>query len=155
MKHTLQRICMSVCVVILVTGMLGCERESNTPSDPNLPQPGIEVFPYSPARADFYVLGTSSDELGVYVGDGFFMVQIPAGEYLLRYITERGMFHLVCRVNEPALIFIGLQEDDVIQDAWLFAGTITDVGQETQDHGTVMLFSWPGSSAEWWEVFSF
>ncbi len=78
MKHTLQRICMSVCVVILVTGMLGCERDNNTPSGPNL-----------------------------------------------------------------------------IQDAWLFAGTITDVGQETQDYGTVMLFSWPGSSGEWWEVFSF
>lgn len=138
---------------LLLTGT-GCEQDAASPSAPRVsaPEPAVSM---SNARLNVHVLGGYSDEVGVYIGHEYFMVQVPVGGYLLRYATTLGTFHLVCDVHENALLFVGLQPDDVVQDAWLFPGTITDIGAETQDHGTVTLYSWPGGPVWWWQVFTF
>lgn len=155
MKQYNQNMCIVVCVLILLVGLVGCDQENSVLTTPSMSDQTVSVQQSPEPIANFHVMGTSSDQVGVYVGHEYFMVQVPAGEYLLSYTTGLGTFHLVLQVTKRALLFVGLQPGDEVQKASLFDGTITDIGKETQDHGTVMLFSWPGGPVEWWDVFQF
>lgn len=102
---------------------------------------------------NFYSSESRSDEYGAYVGHENFVIQVPAGEYLLEYLTNQGTFHLVFRATKSSLLYIGLNPGGTVQKAMVYRGTITDTSRETQVHGNVTLFCWPGSSISWPDVF--
>jgi len=133
-----------VLVVILVVGVsVWAYAESSSPSTPE-----IAKHP-----ANFYAGRGFSDEYGAYVGNEVFVVQVPAGDYLLRYKTNVGTFDLVLRATEKALLYVGLVTGDKVIDAFIYPGTVFDTSRDTQAHGIVTLFVWPGSSITWRDVF--
>ncbi len=154
MRKYVQKQCwLLVAVVLLSVGLIGCNQDNR--GGPTTP----ELIAHTAARqnaarpGNFYAGRGLSDEFGAYVGHGEFVVQVPAGEYLLEYTTDLGTFYLVFRATASSLLYIGLQPDDVVHDAIVYTGTITDTSGETQEHGNVTLFVWPGSARAWHEVF--
>lgn len=103
--------------------------------------------------ANFYASRGHSDEYGVYIGNEIFVVQVPAGDYMLRYKTNLGTFYIVFRATEKSFLYVGLQSGDAIVDATIFPGTIFDTSKESQTYGVVTLYVWPGSSTTWQEIF--
>ena len=88
------------------------------------------------------------------VGNEMFVIQAPAGDYLIRSWTDFGIYEIVFRATETSLIYVGLNEGDQVKTAVIFPGTIFNESGDTWIDGTVTLFSWPGSEKYWWEVFS-
>jgi hypothetical protein len=104
---------------------------------------------------NFYAAPGVSDEFAVYLQPGLFVVQAPAGDYLLHYETHNGAFDIVFRATETSQLYIGLVGDDQVQYAIIYPGTVTDTSGETWASGNVTLYAWPGSSRTWQEVFAF
>ena len=101
---------------------------------------------------NFYA--TQSDEQGycVYIGGGEFRFNALPGEYLLTYTTDLGMFKFVMRVLQEALVTIGIHPGDVMREAILYKGIITNTAtramQSVQVSGPVTLATWPGIEQE-------
>ena len=129
--------------------MTGCDRQArHNPTAPDSSQSQS-----AESLSNFYSGQGVSDTYGAYVGHENFVIQVPAGEYLLEYLTDLGTFYLAFRATERALLYIGLHSGDAVQKAVVYPGVIIDTTGETQDHGNVTLFCWPGSSMSWPEVF--
>jgi hypothetical protein len=135
-------------VALLLVGS-GCERDAQqTPTTP-----GIAGQKQAEDMANFYARQGISDEFGAYVGAGEFVIQVPAGEYLLEYTTLKGTFYVAFRATGRALVYIMLVAGDSIQTAVIYRGTIIDEIGQTQTSHNVTLFAWPGSDRNWQAVF--
>ena len=156
MRKHVQQLWWLVVVVILSVALVSCDQdESGRPTTPELTNQEISERPNPVHLANFNADQGVSDEFGAYVGHEEFVIQVPAGEYLLEYTTDLGRFHLVFRATASTLLYIGLHPGDAVQEAIIYTGTITDTSGEIQEHGNVTLFVWPGSSRTWQEVFQF
>jgi hypothetical protein len=135
-------------VALLLVGS-GCQRdEQKTPT-----MPGSAGQKQAASPANFYAREGISDEFGAYVGAGEFVIQTPAGEYLLEYTTLNGTFYVAFRATGRALVYIFLVADDRVQTAIIYPGTIIDETGLTQTSHNVTLFAWPGSDRDWQAVF--
>ena len=103
-------------------------------------------------QSNFYVSRGNSDSFGVYNGDGFFQVQVPAGDYALTYTTDDSTFHIVFRALENARLMIGLNPDDEVQEATVYQGAVTDTS-DADPRGTVILYSELGATGSWSHLF--
>ena len=135
-------------VALLLVGS-GCERdEQQTPT-----MPDIAGQKQAEDMANFYARQGISDEFGAYVGSGEFVIQVPAGEYLLEYTTLNGTFYVAFRATGRALVYIMLVAGDSVQTAVIYRGRIIDATGPTQSSHNVTLFAWPGSDRGWQAVF--
>jgi hypothetical protein len=130
-----------IVAVILIVGISVCNRAQSSNS------PTADQF------TNFYAGRGNSDEYGVYIGNEVFVVQVPDGDYVLRYETDLGTFDLVFRATEKSLLYVGLTAGDTLINMTVFPGTIFDTSKESQTYGAVTLFVWPGSSTTWQDVF--
>ena len=145
---TCQRIAVALMVIMLGIGgcNLGKEKESSLTFPTDSPETSL------PTMENFYA--TQSDELEycVYIGGGEFRFNVLPGEYLLTYTTDLGVFKFVMRVLEEALVTIGIQPGDVVHEAILYKGIITNTAMRTmqsvQVSGPVTLATWPGIEQE-------
>jgi hypothetical protein len=141
-------------ITLLIVGVLGCRPNNDRiPTTPEISKQGNIEWEISVPQANFYVNRGLSDQIGAFVGRGFFMVQVPAGTYRLEYFTDLGIFNLVFRPTANVILLIGLEAEDRVQKAVLYRGTITDPSKEKQEYKNLTLFSWPGGPIGWWEVF--
>ena len=145
---TCQRIAVALMVIMLGIGgcNLGKEKESSLTFPTDSPETSL------PTMENFYA--TQSDELEycVYIGGGEFRFNVLPGEYLLTYTTDLGVFKFVMRVLEEALVTIGIQPGDVVHEAILYKGIITNTAMRTMQSvrvsGPVTLATWPGIEQE-------
>ncbi len=125
--------CVTV-VFVLFISVVGCTEYEN----PTAPE-----TPYQLANVS--AVAGATEQIGAYVGKGFFKANVPAGDYLLSYKTEKfGVARLVFRADETALVSVNLIPEDQVLAASLEGGNITesDINQST---GPVTLYAWPGS----------
>jgi hypothetical protein len=111
--------------------------------------------PQAPPTGNFYAAEGYSDLIGVHY-DGkaeFFQAQMPPGDYLLTYTTDLGQFYIVFTATENALLTIGLMDDDVVYEAMLYRGTVTDKSYTYYDD-PVIVYSQFGSHNDWWTLFA-
>ena len=101
--------------------------------------------------AGFYANRSDSSAFGVYNGGSFFVVQVPAGDYLLTYRSAFGEYYLVFRAESSASLHIGLQSGDEVTSAMLYQGTVTDTSGG-QSYGVVTVYSELGASGSSWDA---
>ncbi len=135
-------------VVLLLVGS-GCERDEQ----PNPTKPAIAGQKQAVGLTNIYASMAASNEFGVYIGTENFVIQTPAGEYLLEYTTLNGTFYVVFRATERALVYIFLVAGDRVQSAVIYSGTVFDTTGPTQTFDNVTFFAWPGSERNWQAVF--
>jgi hypothetical protein len=137
-------------LVILLVAMLGYNviaEESRVP-------PRLGISGITEPLANVWVSPGITDHLGVYVGTGFLVMNVPdPGVYLLTYTTKTGgPFYLVFRVKANVLVFVGLPDDAEIVGAVLEEGDLTDLAEtspEIQDFGLITVFYRPGAIGRW------
>jgi hypothetical protein len=134
-------------VLILLISIVGCT-EDNSPTEPENPYQLEGISARSGSR----------EQIGAYVGDGFFRVNVPAGGYLLSYKTEKfGVSHLVFRAETPTLINVNLTSEDQVIAASLRSGEVLDP-QDSYATGPIRVYAWPGvlnglTSPTWETIF--
>ncbi len=138
---TFRKILTAVTIFLFTMSFFGCEfwgdksgNSSTAPSVKNAEQ-----------IVNCYVSRGISDQIGVYKGTGFFQLNVPAGDYLLTYTTNLGTFEIVFRATTTALLNIGIQPGDELQEAYLQKGTIVDTAGEVGTFGPVIVYAQPGS----------
>jgi hypothetical protein len=146
MKHRNYMLCL-VLSLLLLAGMSGCKTQN--PVSPQVQEPQEPGHLMS-----FYSRQGVSEGFASYVGNEMFVIQAPAGDYMIQYETTTGTYEIVFRATESSLIYVGLTGGDLVHTAVIYPGTIFNESGETWVNGTVTLYSWPGSEKYWWEVFS-
>jgi len=126
-------------------------------------QKDISFNPTTPGNAEepmnFYANRGIHEQFGIYNGHEFFAVNIPMpGDYKLTYTTMLGTFDLYLRVLEKALVFVGLQPDDIAQTVMLAKGTITESSSLAMvsaavSYGPVLWYQ-PDENSAWWFTFA-
>jgi hypothetical protein len=121
---------------LFTVSFFGCEfwenKNGTSPTSPSVKNP--EQF------ASFYVGRGISDQIGVYKGTEFFQINVPTGDYLLTYTTNLGTFEIVFRATKSALLNIGLQPGDEVQEVSLQKGTIDDTAIEVGRFGPTIVY---------------
>ncbi len=151
MKHVFQKLQCVMIILVLFMSISGCSDDHKYPSDPETP---YQV-------ADISANPGNSEQMGAYVGDEFFRVNVPAGDYLLSYNTEKfGVSYLVFKAESAALLQVDLVEEDQVRTATLREGTVIEQEDLTYANGPVALYAWPGEvngqvSSFWSDVFQF
>lgn len=132
-------------VFLLLVILSGCRdiRERFSPTEPG------DLAPY----ANFYAGETSNQGFGVYKGHEYFFIQVPAGEYLLRYVTQTGQYYMVFRADKNAQLRIGLASGGDVSTATLYPGRITNTSNPLY-FGVVTVFSELGASGTGDQLFS-
>jgi hypothetical protein len=133
-------------ILILISGLLaGCDLvEQRTRRGPTAPH---EAGLY----AGFYAIASASSTIGVYNGGSYFVVQVPAGDYLLIYRSAFGEYYLVFRAENSANLYIGMEPGDEVTSAMLYEGSVTDTSGG-QSFGVVTVYSELGASGSSWET---
>ena len=134
-------------ILFALIGMCGCQDQNVS---------GVSSpLATAPQLADFFAYGGLSEQIGVYykVGDEFFQVQVPAGDYLLTYVTDWGSFYVVFRAAAKAIVTTGLQKGDVVHEATVFKGTVAATAIKMTS-GPVSVFSEFGARDGWETLFA-
>ncbi len=134
-------------VLLLLFVISGCNNEQNiffdSPTEPNSITP----------LYNFYAGATKDQGFGVYKGHEHFLIQVPAGEYLLQYVTQIGQFYIVFRAEKNALLTIGLTTGGEVLSATVFPGRITDTSNP-RPFGVVTVFSEFGATGSGEHLFA-
>ncbi|GAK49546.1 hypothetical protein U14_00769 [Candidatus Moduliflexus flocculans] len=135
-----QRTNVIVCgTVFLLLVLSGCNNEQNVIfSNPTLPDSATSL-------SNFYADETKETGFGVYKGHEYFLIQVPAGEYLLQYITRIGQFYIAFRAEKNAVLHIGLSAGDDAQSATVYRGRVTNASV-SRSFGVVTVFSEEGAT---------
>ena len=111
---------------MLAIGLIGCHFWKENAQAPTAPVETISARD----MANFY---TSRDVSAAFEwnhredGRDVFCVNIPQiGEYVLSYTTLLGTFHIVFRADQPAYLYIGILENDVVSAVTLERGVISE-----------------------------
>ena len=138
-----------VCVTafLLLFVLSGCSNDQNPLfSNPTIPDNTL-------SRPNFYAGETKEQGFGVYKGHEHFLIQVPAGEYLLEYITQIGQFYIVFRADKNAVLNIGLVAGDDVKQATIYPGHVTDTS-DPRPLGVVTLFSEEGATGSGSHLFA-
>jgi hypothetical protein len=134
-------------VLLLLFVLSGCNNEQNTSfSSPTIPG---DVTSHS----NFYAGETKEQGFGVYKGHEYFLIQVPAGEYLLQYVTQIGQFYIVFQADKNAVLHIGLSTGDDVQKATIYPGRITNTSNP-RSFGIVTVFSEDGATGSGEQLFA-
>jgi hypothetical protein len=129
-------------------GLVGCDS-----GDGGLTAPASTG---SASPANFWV-SSGGDKLGVYSGEDFLQIQVPAGAFMLEYITDLGIFQIVFSSEDGAFLAIGLLPGDKLHNVNLYEGTVPEgvTPDQTCSVPGVSIFYWPGSTTvlSWGNVF--
>jgi hypothetical protein len=132
--------------ITLASVVFGCRLGQDQEINPTLPAYHSETSPST--SANFYAMRSKEEDFCVYIRSGEFRFDVLPGEYLLTYRTNLGEFKYVLRALEKALVTIGIPSDDVVHDAVLYTGIITNTAirmmQSVSVSGPVTLATWPG-----------
>ena len=145
MRNYYHKIYQGILIVSLITIVASCHT-SDSDKNRNPTAPEKEFL-----RAKFTHKGLT-DGFGVYNGDGFFQIQVPAGEYLVTYATDYGAFYLVFRATQTDKLLIGLQPGDTVHEALVYSGTVTDTSNP-KHQGGITIFSEFGATGAWGHLF--
>lgn len=140
--------------VIILT--VGCMRwfERIDPTKPSMVAPSETIPSISGASPlNFYSGRARSDEFGVYAQVGQFVVQAPAGDYLLGYQTQSGGYLVAFRAEASALVYIGLQPGETVINSAILPGVITEIPADAIRSGAVTLCAWPEGSTNALAIF--
>jgi len=139
------RACATVFWLLFV--LSGCSNDQNPLfSNPTIPD-------NTQSRPNFYAGATKEQGFGVYKGHEHFLIQVPAGEYLLEYTTQIGQFYIVFRADKNAVLDIGLVAGDEVQKALVYSGRVTDASHP-RPFGVVTLFSEEGATGSGAHLFA-
>lgn len=130
--------------VFVLMGFSGCSFfESDNSSIPTGP---VSISSGSSGNiANFYASRGHGNSLGIYKGEDVFVVNVPAGHYLLTYKTNWGIFHLVFSALEISLLHVGLVSGTEVEEITILEGDIDLDDLEGADvFGNILLVSWPG-----------
>lgn len=143
-----------------VTGYAALEASGPIIEVSPLPTVGAEplqlAMPFSApvSPENFYAGHGYSDQFGVYYNgqSTMFQAQMPPGDYVLTYRTTLGEFYIVFTATANALLNIGLNNDDLVYEAILYRGTVTDPSYTYEDD-PVIVYSKLGARTGWWHIF--
>ena len=140
----------AVALMVILLGIGGCNAGKENESSLTFPTENPETS--SPTMENFYATQSDGQGYCVYIAGGEFRFNALPGEYLLTYTTDLGMFKFVMRVLQEALVTIGIHPGDVMREAILYKGIITNTAmramQSVQVSGPVTLATWPGIEQE-------
>lgn len=139
----------------LIAGlMIGCKEESSSkPTAPNIP-----IYPEGQTSENSNEMGFYSakgdGQFGAFVNENSeFQISVPAGEFLLTYVTNSGTYYVAFRASKAAVLYIGLHQHVNVIEAAVQRGKITNESQKKWQSNDVTLFAWPGSDSAWNGVF--
>ncbi|GAK52130.1 hypothetical protein GobsU_17960 [Candidatus Moduliflexus flocculans] len=135
----------------LIAGlMISCKEESSSkPTSPNIP-----IYPEGQTSDNSNQMGFYSakgdGQFGAFVNENSeFQISVPAGEFLLTYVTNTGTYYVAFRATNAAILFIGLNKGGQVLEASVQKGKITNESQKNWRSNSVTLFAWPGSDLVW------
>ena len=133
--------------------MISCKEESSKPTVPSIPVGPDWQTSENSNEMGFYS-GKGDGQFGAFVNENSeFQISVPAGDFLLTYVTTAGTYYVAFRATKAAVLHIGMHDNVTVVEASVQKGHITDESGDTWPSNDVTLFAWPGSDARWKDVF--
>lgn len=145
MKAHVQKVFVFFLLMGVIFALGGCGGESQSPTSSTLPEKSNEL-------SNFWASEGYYPTISAYVGDGYFNVFAPAGDYRITYsIKNGGTYYVAYKATKSAAVTIGFNPDHTLSEIWLQKGTIDTHLGYVWPSGPVTLYSWPGFTSPSWE----
>ncbi len=108
-------------MIAVVAGLAGCESFSDRQGSPTTPAntqvADLTNFSATEEGAINYGYGVAYTE-----GFDHFLLNVPAGDFLMTYTTDLGVFPTFIRASNDSLLTLYLMEDDILHEVVIYEG---------------------------------
>jgi hypothetical protein len=136
MQQQYQRLLWVAMGLIVLIGIIGCQSDESSITGPVNPTQLMNFYATDAIGYDYDVYYYTENRYE-------FEFDVPAGDRLVEYETNLGIFTLVLRANKPATIYIGLQPGDILLAMSDWPGQIIPGSRILVTSGPVEIYSWP------------